>query len=207
MSPPGPRHVSGQANSYESDLSLMAQVAAGNPEAMNELAERLASRVRRLCRAIVKNGALAEDASQLALVEILESARTYGGKSSVERWADRITARVTLRHAKDERRRFQVVTSIEDSDAAEPSAPSHDFADSTRAATPRHLEDYLGALTDVQREALLMKHSLGYTVEEMAELLSVPVGTVKDRLVAARRQMRRLIQRDLSIMGGRKSSS
>jgi RNA polymerase sigma-70 factor (ECF subfamily) len=173
---------------------------------MNQVAERLAPRVRRLCRAIVKNGALAEDASQLALVEILESARTYGGKSSVERWADRITARVTLRHAKDERRRFRIVTSIEDTDTVEPSSPAHDFADSTRAATPRHLEEYLGSLSDVQREALLMKHSLGYTVEEIAELLSVPVGTVKDRLVAARRQMRKLIQRDLTIVGGRKQS-
>lgn len=184
----------------------MAQVAAGNAAAMNTVAHRLSGRVRRLCRAIVKNGALAEDASQVALVEILGSARTYGGKSSLERWADRIAARVTLRHARDERRRFQMVTSLEDTEAAEPSAPAHDVADSARAATPRHLEEYLGELPAVQREALLMKHSLGYTVEEIAELLSVPVGTVKDRLVTARRQVRKLIQRDLTIRG-RKTSS
>lgn len=206
MNPPGARHGSGQAASYEEDLRLMALVAAGNTQAMNTVAHRLSGRVRRLCRAIVRDGALAEDASQLALVEILESARTYGGRSSLERWADRITARVTLRHAREERRRFQVLSSIDDAEAVEPSAPAHDFADGARGATPRDLEEYLGALSEVQREALLMKHSLGYTVEEIAELLTVPVGTVKDRLVAARRQVRKLIQRDLTLRG-RKSGT
>lgn len=201
MTSPGARHGSGQATSYEEDLRLMALAATGDSEAMSTVAHRLSGRVRRLCRAIVRDGTLAEDASQLALVAILESARTYGGKSSLERWADRITARVTLRHAREERRRFQVTSSIDDEEVVEPSSPAHDLADGARGATPRDLDEYLGALSDVQREALLMKHSLGYTVEEMAELLAVPVGTVKDRLVAARRQVRRLIQRDLTLRG------
>lgn len=207
MTSPGSPKEPGESRSWEEDFRLMAMVAAGNVEAMNTVALRLSGRVRRLCRVLVKNEALAEDASQVALVEILESARTFGGKSSLERWADRITARVTLRHARDERRRFSIVSSLDDTDAAEPSAPLRDLADEARAETPRGLEEYLNTLPQVQRDALLMKHSLGYTVEEIAEATNVPVGTVKDRLVTARRQMRRLIQRDLTIGRGRKQES
>jgi RNA polymerase sigma-70 factor (ECF subfamily) len=184
--------------SWEEDVKLMAQVASGNVTAMNTVALRLSGRVRRLCRVIVRNDALADDAAQVALVEILQSARTYGGRSSLERWADRITARVTLRHAKDERRRARLVDSLDDGESIEPVSAPQDSAGEARAETPRALEEYLGELPRVQRDALVMKHSLGYTVEEIAEQTGVPVGTVKDRLVTARRNVRRSIQRDLA---------
>jgi RNA polymerase sigma-70 factor (ECF subfamily) len=195
--------VAGVVNPYQEDLRLMTLVAAGNVEAMNAVARRLSGRVRRLSRLIVRDDSLADDAAQVALVEILESARTYGAKSSLERWADRITARITLRHAKDERRRFRVVESLDAPESVEPASAERDPSDGVRSETVKPLDEYLGTLPEVQREALLLKHSLGYTVEEIAELTSVPVGTVKDRLVNGRRQMRRLIQRDLTLGRGK----
>ncbi len=195
--------VVGAVSSFQDDLQLMTLVAAGNVEAMNAVARRLSGRVRRLSRLIVRDDSLADDAAQVALVEILESARTYGAKSSLERWADRITARITLRHAKDERRRFRVVESLDAPESVEPASLERDASDSVRSETAKPLDEYLGTLPEVQREALLLKHSLGYTVEEIAELTSVPVGTVKDRLVNGRRQMRRLIQRDLTLGRGK----
>jgi RNA polymerase sigma factor (sigma-70 family) len=64
-------------------------------------------------------------------------------------------------------------------------------------STPRAVEEYLAELPAARREVLVMKHTLGYTTEEIAELTDNPVGTVKDRLVAARKQLRKLITRDL----------
>jgi RNA polymerase sigma-70 factor (ECF subfamily) len=192
---------------WQEDLKLMSLVASGNVEAMNTVARRLTGRVRRLSRLLVRDETLADDASQVALVEILQSARTYGARSSLERWADRITARITLRHARDERRRFQVVSSLDEEGAAEPSAPVRDPAEEVRSETPRALAEYLDALPETQREALVLKHSLGHTVEEIAEITGVPVGTVKDRLVTGRRQVRKLIQRDLAIGRGKGRST
>jgi RNA polymerase sigma-70 factor (ECF subfamily) len=195
--------TAGAVTAWQDDLRLMTLVAAGNPEAMNIVARRLSPRVRRLSRVIVRNDALADDAAQVALVEILQSARTYGGRSSLERWADRITARVTLRQVREERRRFEVVDSLDEPEkAVEPPSPESDPAESARSQTPRALEEYLKAIPEAQREALILKHSLGHTVEEIAEITGVPVGTVKDRLVTARRQVRRLIQRDLTLGQG-----
>jgi len=198
--------MDGPASTWEEDAALMNLVAAGDREAMGTVARRLSPRVRRLSRMLVRNDSLAEDAAQVSLVEILGSARNFGGRSSLERWADRITSRVTLRAARSERRRGLVVASMEDLDVPEPSIPAQDSGQEAREETPRAMVEYLDRLPEAQREALVMKHSLGFTVEEIAAELAVPVGTVKDRLVTARRQLRKLIQREL-VVGKRKERS
>jgi RNA polymerase sigma-70 factor (ECF subfamily) len=177
----------------------MTLVAAGNIDAMNTVARRLSGRVRRVSRGILRNEALADDAAQIALVEILQSARTFGGRSSLERWADRITARISLRQARDERRRSSLVDSLDDPEAGAMPMSEREPSSDVRSETARPLDDYLKALPTEQREALVLKHSLGYTVEEIAELTEVPTGTVKDRLVTARRRIRKLIQRDITL--------
>jgi RNA polymerase sigma-70 factor (ECF subfamily) len=179
------------------DLSLMKRVAASDRHAQRVLAHRLAARVKRISQRLLHNRADADDASQLALIEILRSAGTYKDISSIERWADRITVRTALRHAREQRKRVWHIGSMIDVDTVgvvaedEPEAP----------AAPRAVEDYLSELPPARREVLVMKHSLGYTTEEIAELTDKPIGTVKDRLVAARKQLRKLIVRDSRLWG------
>ena len=196
---PSAPSATGAVNAWQDDFRLMTLVAAGNVEAMNTVARRLSGRVRRVSRGILRNEALADDAAQIALVEILQSARTFGGRSSLERWADRITARISLRQARDERRRSSVVDSLDDPEAGPMPMSEREPSSDVRSETARPLDEYLKALPSEQREALVLKHSLGYTVEEIAELTEVPTGTVKDRLVTARRRIRKLIQRDITL--------
>ena len=75
----------------------MQAVAASDPRSQAVVAERLAPRVRRLCRLLCRSSADADDAAQLALIEILRSASTFRVALSLEHWADRIAARVALR--------------------------------------------------------------------------------------------------------------
>ena len=174
------------------DLSLMKRVAAADRHAQRVLAHRLAARVQRISQRLIRNRADADDASQLALIEILRSAGTYRDISSIERWADRITVRTVLRHARDLRRRPWHLGNFVDAESI--GAPAEE-AD-TGPIAPRPVEEYLSELSATRREVLVMKHSLGYTTEEIAELTNNPVGTIKDRLVAARKQLRKLIGRD-----------
>jgi RNA polymerase sigma-70 factor (ECF subfamily) len=64
----------------------------------------------------------------------------------------------------------------------------------------------LDNLSDDRRTAFVLRHALEYTVEEIAELTSTPVGTVKDRLVAGRKLLKRVVERDAlrEERGGRK---
>jgi RNA polymerase sigma-70 factor (ECF subfamily) len=179
------------------DLSLMKRVAASDRHAQRVLAHRLAARVKRISQRLLSNRADADDASQLALIEILRSAATYKDISSIERWADRITVRTVLRHAREQRKRLWQLGSMVDVDAI--GAMPED--ESRPPSTPRAVEEYLSELPAARREVLVMKHSLGYTTEEIAELTDKPIGTVKDRLVAARKQLRKLIVRDMRLWG------
>jgi RNA polymerase sigma-70 factor (ECF subfamily) len=151
--------------------------------------------VQRLTRRLLSNTADADDAAQVGLMEILRSAQTFREEASVERWADRIAARTALRHVREQRRRSLFQLHAHESDDLHASDPSED----ANEETPRRLEEYLAELPEGRREVLVLKHALGYTTEEIAELIDKPLGTIKDRLVAARRQIRRLILRELRI--------
>jgi RNA polymerase sigma-70 factor (ECF subfamily) len=180
------------------DLSLMRRVASSDRHAQRVLAHRLAARVQRISQRLIRNRADADDASQLALIEILRSAGTYQDISSIERWADRITVRTVLRHARDQRRRPWQLAGRVDAEHVSSAAVEPEESSSGPAA-PRPVDEYLAELPAARREVLVMKHSLGYTTQEIAELTNSPIGTIKDRLVAARKQLRKLIGRDLRL--------
>lgn len=189
-----------QRSPAASELGLMKLVAAGDTRAQRVLAHRLAGRVQRVAQRLLSNRADAEDAAQLSLIEILRSAESFRDESSIERWADRIAVRTTLRYARDQRRKpWALGGSRVDPDSTRSEAPPPN----TDEDTPRKLQEYLDALPEPRREVLVLKHALGYTTEEIAELIDKPVGTVKDRLVAARKQIRKLITRELRIGAGR----
>lgn len=179
-----------------SDLGLMKLVAGGDAHAQRVLAHRLAPRVQRVTRRLLSSAADAEDAAQVALMEILRSAQSFREEASIERWADRIAVRSAMRQARDQRRRGLLGFGGNEADDLPSEAVDTGAA---REETPRALDDYLSELPAQRREVLVLKHGLGYSTEEIAELIDKPVGTIKDRLVAARKQLRKAIQRELRL--------
>jgi RNA polymerase sigma-70 factor (ECF subfamily) len=179
----------------------MERVAAGDEQAHRIVARRLLPLARRVTRSLLRNAVEADDATQLSLMEILRSAGSYRGETAVERWAQRIIVRTTLRHIREQRRFYRVVDI--DAEVSEVGAPS-----SKRDADeelPRPIDVYLAQVSDVQREAVILHHALGYTVPEIAEITGVTQNTAKARLLYGRRALRRLVRRDLNIGKGPKS--
>jgi RNA polymerase sigma-70 factor (ECF subfamily) len=184
------------------DLALMAAVARGDASARRELAMRLAPRVQRVCRALVRADVDVDDAAQGALLEILRSAASFAAVGSLERWADRIAARHAMRHAIRERRRLATLDpEVDPEDVVEPTE------DAVHAeAVARRIHEYLDRIPQERRELLVLRHVLDYSTPEIAAMLEIPIGTVKERLLVARKQVRRLLLRDLAI-GARAGSS
>lgn len=180
-------------------LELVSRAAAGDAHARRELVGRLQGRVRSVALAILGNATDAEDATQAIMVEILGSAGTYRGDNLLG-WADRIAARTAMRHARQRRVRAAQCEPNSNVDeltlgSAYQTFPEHDI--------PRPLIEYLAELPEARRVTLVLRHVMDYSIEEIAELTATPQNTVKDRLLHARAQMRRLIRRDLSIVGRR----
>lgn len=173
----------------------MQLVAQGDKRAQRVLASRLVGRVRRAAGALMRGSPDADDAAQTALIEILRSAKHYRGDSAIERWSDRITGRSVIRYARQMRRRQSTIET-----GLDPEAVRVEKTDARMSEdVPREIRDYLERLPEVRREVLVLKHALGHSVDEIAEITGTSPNTVKDRLLAARREVRRMIQRDRAI--------
>lgn len=170
----------------------MRRVAARDKSAQREVVERLVGRVRRVCRSLVDEPFEADDASQQALVEILQSAGNFREPYNLAAWADVIAVRTSLRmtrRLRDTRSMLEQVPLIERFGGLGSDPRGKNI-------TAGQLEGYLDRLSRQKRQAFVLKHGLGHTVEEIAELTESPPGTVKDRLVSARKELRKLIARD-----------
>jgi RNA polymerase sigma factor (sigma-70 family) len=171
------------------DRALVEAASSGDRTALDTLAKRIAPRVKRLARALAAGRPAWEDAAQQSLLEILGSTHTFDGKSSFERWADRITARTTLRLLSRERSVSLTRDPEREVDelAAEPPAGHETTSD---------VQHFLGKLSLERRVAVVLHHVAGYSVEEVAVISGVPVDTAKSRLLTARRELRAMIRRE-----------
>lgn len=180
---------------HEPDYALALAASQGDRQAAETLTRRVLPTVRRVARALLANRSDAEDATQLALLEVLRAAHAYRGTGPLESWARRIASRAVLRHARRAR-------------GSKPETAPHDedvdprrtmLRTTVLEALPRPLEAYLEELPEVQRVALVLRHALGHTVPEIADVTHAPIPTVKSRIKKAHQELRRLIRRDLNL--------
>lgn len=184
------------------DVARVHRAGQGEPQAQTWLLTRVLPRVRRIARTFLSSPADADDAAQIALLEILGSAATFRGEAGVEGWAGRIAVRATLRYIATERRGRKLVTPEADADLEEPEAPA---SARSSEALPRHVREYLGELPEAQSSVILLHHALDHSVDEIAELTCVSPDTVKSRLRLGLSALRKRIRQDLAI--GRRRSS
>lgn len=180
-------------------LSLVRErvhlAAGGDRRAQTWLLERVMPTVRKVTRALLRHAPDADDAAQMSMIEILRSAGSYRGDAAVEHWARRITVRTSLRYIRRERTR-------QPSHGAEPEPLDRTCAPNREPAweqLPRDVTDYLAELPELQREAIVLHHALGYAIDEIAQLTDVSPNTVKGRLRLGTKTLRKLVRRELLI--------
>lgn len=182
----------GVGMSHDLDRALIAAVLRGDARAEQTLIRRLLPHLRAVSRAILGAGSDADDGVQVALMRVLERADSYRADAPIERWARTVAVRACLRLA-ESMRRHRATDDPNDDALGLAETPE----DATLVDTlPGPITAYLDQLPAAQREALMLRHALGYSVAEVAELLGVPIDTVKSRLLYGLRALRRSIRRD-----------
>ncbi len=167
------------------DAELAAVALAGDREAFGELVMRYAGSARRVARAILRDPAEADDAAQDAFLAALRQLARYDASRPFGPWLMRIVANA----AADRRRRRRVR-------AAEPLSPllrsgePSPTVTADRRALREALTDALARLPERQRIAVTLFDVEGYSHREIAEILDVPVGTVRSDVFHARRVLR-----------------
>lgn len=142
-------------------------------------------RLRRYARAMLGNRTAADDLVQDTLERAWVRLSQWRSGSDLRAWLFSIMHNLRI----DQLRRPVVSTQSMDDDDFE--APTR--ATQTDALEVRDIEAALGELPDEQREVLLLVALEEMSYAEIAETLSVPVGTVMSRLSRGRERLRQIM--------------
>jgi RNA polymerase sigma-70 factor (ECF subfamily) len=159
----------------------MTQVAGGDEQAFAELYRRVAPAVFGLVGKVVRNPALSEEVTQEVFVELWRGASRFDpGRGTARSW---IMTRAH-RRAVDRVRSAERAARRDDlAGRRDQGRPYDEVAEQVETGLEHeHVRRSLDALTELQRQAVVLAYYGGHTQREIAELLEVPVGTVKTRL-------------------------
>ena len=160
---------------------------AASAATRREFEERLAEcgpLAFRIARGVLRNTADAEDVAQESLLRAYRRFDRLRDRQRFRAWLVRITFRLALDRARSAKRREQRETLWAQ---PVPRPTTEDLAASSEFQA--HLARALDELSPKLRLVLLLAAMEGHTLDEVAELLSLPVGTVKSRLFVARKQL------------------
>ncbi len=160
------------------------------------LVGQLYDRVRKLACSLCKTDVEADDLTQQALLELLRAASTFNEESSLDRWVERVTVHCAQGVMRKEMHRKRLLERW-----LIPGSTPWGAENKVSARDPIDLDDALEKLPAERRQVMIMRHGYGYTVDEISEMLETPRGTVKDRLVAAKKQLRRAMRAELADRG------
>lgn len=167
------------------DAELAALAQAGDREAFGELARRYAASARRVARAVLGNLEDADDAAQDGFLSALRHLGRYDPNRPFGPWLLRIVANAATDRLR--RRRVRTADAIPPTLAARDPGPDRE---TDRSALHGALRQGLAALPERQRVAVVLFDVEGYTHAEIAQVLGIPVGTVRSHVFHARRALR-----------------
>lgn len=180
------------------ELALIQPVRTLGREAARELPQaqvrelelsltECASLAYRVAQGVLRNRADAEDVAQEALLRAYQKFHRLRDVTRFRAWLVRMTFRLALDRWRSARRRERRETEWARPDLRPPTPTTEEVAAAN--AFQARLEKALDELPERFRLVLLLAAIEGYTLAEVAEMLGVPVGTVKSRLFFARKAL------------------
>jgi RNA polymerase sigma factor (sigma-70 family) len=190
------RPATGPAASFDhgdlDDAALVDLLAQGEQDALGELYQRHGSVCYRLARQVTANASLAEDAVQEAFAGMWRNPAAYVSDrgSSVRSWLLGMTHHKAVDSVRRETAQQRRTHAHAAQRALDPPGENDPAAITWQRMRAAEVRAAVSELPDAQRQALALAYFGGYTQSEIAELINVPLGTVKTRTFAAMRRLR-----------------
>jgi RNA polymerase sigma-70 factor, ECF subfamily len=170
------------------ERELVVRARSGDEEAFSDLAFATADRLFAVAQRILRDVDLAEDATQRAIVTIWRELPGLRDPDRFRAWSYRILVNACYGEARRERRWSAGLHVLGTNEVgADPSGPVVDRD---------QLERAFRRLPPEQRAVLVLQHYLDRSLPEIAEILAIPVGTVRSRIHYAKRAMRAALEAD-----------
>ncbi|MBI1319804.1 MAG: sigma-70 family RNA polymerase sigma factor [Candidatus Hydrogenedens sp.] len=172
------------------DLELVNQSQSGDPEAFSELVRRHQHVIYNVAYRFMRDGNLAEDMAQEAFLKAYRLLKGFRGDCSFSTWMYRVTCSVCLTELNRRKRRGEVELQ-----------PSHDALQAVEPPQnvdmPERIRRCVGKLPDRYAQVITLYYLKGISYEEIAQVMEVPMGTLKTWMFRARKQLRRVVEEEL----------
>ena len=181
------------------DRILAAQAAEGRQRAFRELLRRYERPVFSLIYRMVRDRSLAEDLSQEAFIRAFSAIASYNPGYKFSSWIFKIAHNLTIDHLR--KKRIDTI-SLHGSPHAlteEAQARTRPIVESLDERPDAYVENLelgsqiesaIGKLRPEYRTVTLLRHVEGYSYKEIAEIMELPLGTVKTYIHRARLELK-----------------
>lgn len=181
------------------DRTLAAQAARGSEKAFRQLLRQYERPVFSLIYRMVRDRELAEDLSQEAFIRTFNAIGSYNPGYKFSSWIFKIAHNLTIDHLR--RKRIDTISIHGSPDAVTPDeqARTSVVLESTTERPDAYAENIelggqieaaIGRLRPEYRAVTLLRHVEGYSYQEIADILELPLGTVKTYIHRARLELK-----------------
>lgn len=202
-SKPQEAHVSSRGKPQAcSDAALVSSAQQGDTAAFDALVGRYQDRIYNLCYRICGNEADAQDLAQTTFLRAFQALSRFEARCAFYTWIFRIATNVAISHLR--KRSHAPLASL---DAAQDDRQPLDPPADTRRTDPhrqveqveqrRQVESALARLPAEFRVAVVLKDIEQMDYATIAEVLGVPIGTVRSRISRGRMMLRTMLREEL----------
>lgn len=164
----------------ERDEDLVRRFRAGEPDAFTDLVRRHQQRVYTLCLRVLGDADAAADVAQDTFLTVLRKLDSFRGEAAFTTWLHRVAVNACYDELRRKQRRPVLHVALEEGFEREPGPPAPDHAD--EVAGTRDTAAALATIPQEFRVALVLADVQDMAYEQIAQVLDVPVGTVKSRV-------------------------
>jgi RNA polymerase sigma-70 factor (ECF subfamily) len=177
--------------SAKSDHELIRQILGGRAEAFNEIVMRHQDKVFNIVLRHVGNYNDAVDVVQQTFINAYRNLRNFKQESNLSTWLYRIAFNqsVSFFRERGRKRAVSIDAPSGDEEAAAREVVSQNGDPSTHVMNQdlqKRIHTVLGMLDDESRQIVILREFESYAYEEIAQVLEIPVGTVRSKLHRAR---------------------
>lgn len=170
----------------QAEPALLGRAGRGDRSAFAELVRRHQAKVRALLLRLSGDRSLSDDLAQEVFLRAYRGLVGFEGRSSFGTWLYRISYNVYLNH----RARSKSYSALPEDYDVRAAAPE-DAMSAPRADLRRDLEAAIKGLPERYRAVIVLYYLQEVSYPEIAEILELPLGTVKTHLHRAKRLLRR----------------
>lgn len=200
--------LAAEIQSTLSDTELARRLAADDHDAFRVVMRRHNQRLFRVARAILKDDAEAEDALQDAYLLAYRGIGGFRGDAKLSTWLVRIVANEAIARVRKRGRSADVIRLDGDILQDVPEDDMHDDEavrpeqSAVRAETRQLLEAKIDELPETFRAVFVLRAIEELSVEETAQALGIPEGTVRTRFFRAKSLLREGLSKEIDLAYG-----